>query len=417
MSFIYFDHILQAEAIPITQLITHYGSPCYIYSKSRLYEQWCAFKSFIQNGHQICYAVKANSNLAILALLAHWGAGFDIVSGGEFDRVLRAGGHAENTVFSGVGKTCEEIKSALFAHIGCFNVESSGELFRIEALAKNIGAVAPIALRVNPNIDPKTHPYITTGLNDTKFGLNEKDALTLYRYAAQSNHLTIRGISCHLGSQITTIDPFLQALEHLLKLTEALKKEHILLKTINLGGGLGVTYQTENVPSVQEYSQKILALLKKRNSTLTLILEPGRALIAQAGILVTKVEYLKSNHRKHFAIVDAGMNDLIRPALYQAEHAILPIVQRSLPRKKKYDIVGPICESSDFFGKNRELVLRAGDYLAIMDSGAYGFSMSSNYNSRPRAAELMVDTDRVFLIRSRETLAQLLANETIPPIS
>lgn len=417
MSFSYSNQILHAEGIPIPTLMTHYGSPCYIYSRARLYHQWCAFKSLLQNTHRLCYAVKANANLTILALLAQWGAGFDIVSGGELERVRLAGGDAKKTVFSGVGKTCDEIKSALLAHIGCFNVESTSELFRIEALAKRLNTLAPIALRINPNIDAKTHPYITTGLKETKFGLNEKDALSLYRYAAQSDHLTVLGISCHLGSQLTRIEPFLLALERLLNLADHLKKENILLKTINLGGGLGVAYQAEDVPTPHDYCQKILTLLKKRNTTLQLIIEPGRAMVAQAGILVTKIEYLKSNRGKHFAIVDAGMNDLIRPALYQAEQTILPVTQHNDRLKKKYDVVGPICESSDFFGKNRRLAIQAGDYLAIMDCGAYGFSMSSNYNSRPSTAELLVDNDCVFLIRSRETLAQLWANETIAPVT
>ena len=413
MSFHYSNQVLHAEAIPITHLLAKYGTPCYIYSKASLHRQWCRFKQLFQNPQQICYAVKANSNLSILAILAKWGAGFDIVSGGELARVLLAGGNAKQTVFSGVGKTSEEIKTALRANISCLNVESPSELLRIEALAKNLRLLAPIALRINPNIDAKTHPYITTGLKGTKFGLSEEDALSLYRLAAQSQHLKIQGISCHLGSQLTTLDPFLQAMEQLLNLAEQLEKENILLKTINLGGGLGVAYQSENVPSPEEYCQKILALLKKRNSKLHLIIEPGRVITAQAGILVTKVEYLKSNRDKNFAIVDAGMNDLIRPALYHSEQNILPIMQHSDRLKKNYDIVGPICESSDFLGKNRRLALQADDYLAIMDSGAYGFSMSSNYNSRPRATEIMVDKDQAFLIRSRETLEQLWVNETI----
>lgn len=413
MSFHYSNQVLHVEEIPITNLLARYGTPCYIYSKARLHRQWCEFKPLLQHSQQICYAVKANSNLAILALLAKWGAGFDIVSGGELARVLLAGGNARQTVFSGVGKTNEEIKTALRANISCLNVESPSELLRIEALAKNLSTFAPIALRINPNIDAKTHPYITTGLKETKFGLSAAEALSLYRFAAQSKHLTVHGISCHLGSQLTTLDPFLHAMDQLLNLVEQLEKENILLKTINLGGGLGVAYQSEKVPTPQEYCQKMLASLKKRNTTLHLIIEPGRVMTAQAGILVTKIEYLKSNGDKNFAIVDAGMNDLIRPALYQAEQNILPIIQRSDIHKKNYDIVGPICESSDFLGKNRQLAIQADDYLAMMDSGAYGFSMSSNYNSRPRAAEIMVDKNHVFLIRSRETLEQLWANEAI----
>lgn len=413
MSFHYSNHELHVESVPITSIMAQYGSPCYIYSQAILYQQWRAFNEQLQNAKQICYAVKANANLDILARLAKWGAGFDIVSGGELARVIKAGGDAKKTVFSGVGKTNDEINTALQANIGCFNVESQAELLRIEAIAKNLQKPAAIALRINPNIDAKTHPYITTGLKETKFGMNAYDALQLYRRAAKFKHIKIQGISCHLGSQLTTLDPFLRAIEQLLNLAEKLAEENILLKTINLGGGLGVAYQSEKVPTPQEYCQKILAALEKRNAKLNLIIEPGRVIIGQAGILVTKVEYLKSNSNKNFAIVDAGMNDLIRPALYQAEQNILPIVQHFGLPEKNYDIAGPICESSDFLGKNRRLTLQTGDYLAIRDSGAYGFSMSSNYNSRPRPAEIMVNNDQVYLIRSRETLEQLWQNEKI----
>jgi diaminopimelate decarboxylase len=413
MSFHYLNRELHVEEVPITNIMVKFGSPCYIYSQAILHRQWCAFKQLLQSSQQICYAVKANSNLAILARLAKWGAGFDIVSGGELARVMQAGGDVRKTVFSGVGKINEEIKIALQANIGCFNVESESELFRIEAIAKNLHKMAIIALRINPNIDAKTHPYITTGLKETKFGMSGNDALPLYRHAATSPHLKIQGISCHLGSQLTTLDPFLQAIEQLLDLAEQLKKENIELKTINLGGGLGVSYQQKKVPTPQEYCQQILVALKKRNARLQLIIEPGRIITAQAGILVTKVEYLKTNSDKNFVIADAGMNDLIRPALYHAEQNILPIIQRCDLPEKNYDVVGPICESSDFLGKNRQLAIQAGDYLAIMDSGAYGFSMSSNYNSRPRVAEVIVDKNQSFLIRSRETLEQLWQNEKI----
>lgn len=412
MSFYYLNRELHVEEVPIANIIAEFGSPCYIYSQAILQRQWCTFKQLLQN-QQICYAVKANSNLAILAILAKWGAGFDIVSAGELARVMHVGGDIKKTVFSGVGKTYDEIKTALQANIGCFNVESQSELLRIETIAKSLHTVATIALRINPNIDAKTHPYITTGLKETKFGMSVTTALELYRRAAKSQYLKLHGISCHLGSQLTTLDPFLQAIEQLLDLAEKLKKENIELKTINLGGGLGVSYQQENVPTPQKYCQEVLNILKKRKTTLQLIIEPGRAITAQAGILVTKVEYLKSNGDKNFAIVDAGMNDLIRPALYHAEQAILPIAQRDDPLTKNYDVVGPICESSDFLGKKRQLAIQAGDYLAIMDSGAYGFSMSSNYNSRPRPAEVMVDKNQCFLIRTRETLEQLWSNEKL----
>lgn len=413
MSFHYLNRKFHVEEVPITDIVAKFGSPCYIYSLAILRRQWCAYKQLLENSQQICYAVKANSNLTILARLAKWGAGFDIVSGGELARVMQAGGDVRKTVFSGVGKTSEEIKIALQANIGCFNVESESELFRIEAIAKNLHKMASIALRINPNIDAKTHPYITTGLKETKFGMSANDALPLYRHAATSPHLKIQGISCHLGSQLTTLDPFLQAIEQLLDLAEQLKKENIELKTINLGGGLGVSYQQEKVPTPQEYCQQILIALKKRKARLQLIIEPGRIITAQAGILVTKIEYLKANGDKNFAIADAGMNDLIRPALYHAEQNILPIIQRCDLPEKNYDVVGPLCENSDFLGKNRQLAIQASDYLAIMDSGAYGFSMSSNYNSRPRATEVMVDKNQSFLIRSRETLEQLWQNEKI----
>jgi diaminopimelate decarboxylase len=412
MSFHYSNQELQVEDVPIRTIIAQYGSPCYIYSKAILYRQWSAFRQLLST-QQICYAVKANSNLAILALLAKWGAGFDIVSGGELARVIQAGGDPKKTVFSGVGKTTEEIKTALRADVGCFNVESHAELLRIEEQAKKLNVLARIALRINPNIDAKTHPYITTGLKESKFGMSEQDALQLYRLAAKSKHLKIQGISCHLGSQLTTLEPFSLAIEHLLNLAEQLEKENIVLKTIDLGGGLGISYQSEIVPTPQEYCQHILAALAKRKCKLALIIEPGRVITAQAGIIVTHIEYLKCNADKNFAIVDSGMNDLLRPALYHAEQNILVVVQKPDLLEKNVDVVGPICESSDFLGKNRRLAIQSGDYLAIMDSGAYGFSMSSNYNSRPRAAEVMVDKDQIFLIRSRETLGQLWQNEKI----
>lgn len=412
MSVHYLNQELHVEEIPIAKIMAKFGSPCYIYSLATLQRQWQAFNPLLENSQQICYAVKANSNLTILAKLAQWGAGFDIVSGGELARVIEAGGDLKKTVFSGVGKTREEIKSALLANIGCFNVESESELLRIESIAKSLHKEAIVSLRINPNIDAKTHPYITTGLKETKFGMSADAALQLYGHAAQSQYLKIQGISCHLGSQLTTLDPFLQAFEQLLDLAEQLKKASIELKTINLGGGLGISYQQENVPTPQEYCQKILHCLKKSKTKLQLIIEPGRAMTAQAGILVTKVEYLKSNAGKNFAIVDAGMSDLIRPALYQVEHRLLPILRRNLTTVH-YDVVGPICETSDFFAKNLSLDIQADDYLAIMDSGAYGFSMSSNYNSRPRPAEVMVDKNHSFLIRTRETFEQLWENEKL----
>lgn len=416
MAFHYLDQQLHVEAVPIAKIVADYGTPCYIYSRALLHQQYHAFKQPL-NKAQICYAVKANSNLAILATLAKWGAGFDIVSGGELARVIQTGGAAEKIVFSGVGKTSEEITAALLASIGCFNVESHAELIRISELAKQLKRMAPIAIRINPDIDAKTHPYITTGLKESKFGLRAEDALALYRLAAKSPYLKIQGISCHLGSQLTTLEPFSQAICQLLNLADQLAQEKINLSTINLGGGLGISYQQETVPTPRQYCQHVLAALTKRKSKLGLIIEPGRAISAKAGILVTRVEYLKQNAAQHFAIVDAGMNDLLRPALYHAEQSILAVTQHPDLKEKNYQVVGPICESSDFLAKNSCLAIKSGDYLAIMDSGAYGFSMSSNYNSRPRAAEIMVDNTQVYLIRSRETLAQLWANERIRPAS
>lgn len=415
MAFHYVDQQLYVEDVPILAIIAKYGTPCYIYSQSLLHQQWLAFQVFLQHNHQICYAVKANSNLAILALLAKWGAGFDIVSAGELARVIQAGGDPQKTVFSGVGKTADEITAALLANIGCFNCESYEELLRIAELAKELKLVAPIALRINPNINAKTHPYITTGLKESKFGMSEEQALQWYRLAAQSRYLKIHGISCHLGSQLTTLSPFLQAIEQLVTLVEQLAKEKINVTTINLGGGLGVAYQQERVPTPEHYAKEILAILTKKNCHCRLIVEPGRAIVAKAGILVTHIEYIKQNAGKNFVIVDAGMNDLLRPALYHAKQNIVAVIKRPLIQEKIVDVVGPICESSDFLGKKRKLAIQSGDYLAIMDSGAYGFSMSSNYNSRPRAAEVMVNKANSYLIRSRETIEQLWRNEHLLP--
>ena len=412
MSLRYTNQHLHLENIPIAQIVQQYGTPCYIYSTAELIKQWQAFSESLKPyPHQICYAVKANSNLSILSLLAKQGAGFDIVSGGELARVIKAGGEAKKSVFSGVGKRIDEIKQALEADIGCFNVESHEELLRIERLAKALNRIAPIALRINPDINANTHPYITTGTKDNKFGISEHDALALYTLAAQSKHLKVQGIACHLGSQLNTLQPFLQAITRLLILIEQLKERQINLETINIGGGLGISYNQETVPTPQDYCQAVLETLKQKKCHLRLMIEPGRALVAKAGILVTRVEYLKRNADKHFAIVDAGMNDLLRPALYQAQQTIKEVDLHPELNETIYDVVGPICESSDFLGKDKLLRIKPGDYLAILDSGAYGFSMSSNYNSRPRSAEVLVDNDKISLIRSRETIEQLWANE------
>jgi diaminopimelate decarboxylase len=412
MSFHYVNNHLQVESLPVHLIAKRYGTPCYIYSYAALIKQWQTFCDALEAyPHQICYAVKANANLSILAILAKLGAGFDIVSGGELARVIAAGGQPEKSVFSGVGKSRLEIRQALQAKIACLNVESQEELLRIEEEAKNLNTIAPIAFRINSNIDPNTHPYISTGLKETKFGVNEQDARLLYREAAKSKHLKVQGIACHLGSQLTTLQPFLQAIEQLLTLSDQLRKEKIILQHIDIGGGLGVAYHQETMPTVQEYGQKIVEKLIQKNARLRLIVEPGRALIAKAGILVTRIEYLKNNGYKNFAIVDAGMNDLLRPALYQAEQRIQSVDLNSEIQEAIYDVVGPLCESGDFLGKNKKLRAQSGDYLAILDCGAYGFSMSSNYNSRPRSAEIMVDNNTVSLIRSRETVEQGWANE------
>lgn len=414
MSLRYINQHLQLEHIPIAQIVQQYGTPCYIYSTAELIKQWQAFsESLNPYPHQICYAVKANSNLSLLSLFAKQGAGFDIVSGGELARVIKAGGDAKKSVFSGVGKRIDEISQALEADIGCFNVESHEELLRIEAKAKALNRIAPIALRINPDINANTHPYITTGIKDNKFGISEHDALALYALAAQSKHLKIQGIACHLGSQLNTLQPFLQAITRLLILVEQLKERQINLETINIGGGLGIAYNQETIPTPQDYCKAVLETLKQKKCHLRLIIEPGRALVAKAGILVTRVEYLKRNADKHFAIVDAGMNDLLRPALYQAQQTIKEVDLHPELNETIYDVVGPICESSDFLGKDKLLRIKSGDYLAILDAGAYGFSMSSNYNSRPRSAEVLVDNDKISLIRSRETIEQLWANEML----
>lgn len=414
MFFNYQNNELFAERMAVAKIAEQYGTPCYIYSRAAIEQQWQAFnKSLSDYPHLICYAVKANSNLAVLNILARLGSGFDIVSGGELARVLAAGGKAEHIVFSGVGKTNPEIEQALNVNIGCFNVESTAELERIEAIAKHLNKRAPIALRINPNIDAGTHPYISTGLKENKFGITSEEVFSCYQNIAKSNYLSIAGIACHIGSQITELAPFLQTIDYLLAFIDRLKKHHIDIKKVDIGGGLGVRYHTEQVPSPAEYTAAILDKIKQKK--LELILEPGRAIVANAGILVTKIEYLKHTSEKNFVIVDAGMNDLIRPALYDAWQNIIPVIQHDDITGLAYDIVGPVCETADFLGKNRYLPVKSGDLLAICGSGAYGFVMSSNYNSRPRVAEIMVDNDKSYLIRKRESTADLFTHETILP--
>ncbi len=412
--FNYKDRLLFAEEVAVADIAKQYGTPCYIYSRATLERHWHAFdQSFAGHPHLICYAVKANSNIAILNLLARLGSGFDIVSQGEMERVLAAGASADKIVFSGVGKREDEILAALRVGIRCFNVEVSGELDRINRLAGELGVKAAVSFRVNPDVDAKTHPYISTGLKENKFGIDIRQALQEYRRAAQLPHIDIVGIDCHIGSQLTDTRPFLDALERVLTVVDALRAEGIVLKHLDLGGGLGIRYKDEHPPQPGEYVSAVLAKLAERE--LEIMLEPGRAIAGNAGILVTRVEYLKTTEAKNFAIVDAAMNDLVRPSLYNAWQDIIPVSQASAATPTDWDIVGPVCETGDFLGKNRNLSIEPGDLLAVRSSGAYGFTMSSNYNSRPRVAEVMVDGTRVHLIRERESIPQLWAGEHLLP--
>ena len=413
--FQYQHHQLMAENLPVKQLAEQFGTPLYIYSKATLERHWHAFdKAFGEHPHLVCYAVKSNPNIAILNVMAELGSGFDIVSQGELERVLAAGGDPAKVVFSGVAKSEPEITRALEVGIRCFNVESEAELLRINEVAGRLGKTAPISLRVNPDVDAHTHPYISTGLKENKFGISVEQAREVYKLAATLPNIEIVGMDCHIGSQLTELQPFLDAVDRLIVLMEQLKQDGIALKHLDLGGGLGVTYTDETPPHPTEYAKALWEKLSAF-SELEIIVEPGRAITANAGILVTKVEYLKSNESRNFAIVDAGMNDMIRPALYQAYMNILEI-DRTLAREEKiYDVVGPICETSDFLGKQRKLAIAQGDYLAQRSAGAYGASMSSNYNSRPRTAEVMVDGDKAHLIRRREVLHELWQLESLLP--
>lgn len=409
--FHYKNDALHVEQVPLVDIAEKYGTPCYVYSRAALVDGMNQFKNALQGKeHLICYAVKANPNLAILNVFARMGAGFDIVSGGELKRVLAAGGDARKVVFSGVGKTVAEMRMALDANILCFNVESSAELDRLNEVAGSMGKVAAISLRVNPDVDAKTHPYISTGLKQNKFGVAYTEAIALYRKAREMKNLHITGMDCHIGSQLTETSPFVAAIEKVLVLVDALAVEGIHLEHLDLGGGLGIRYDDETPPEIADYVAAILNGLRGR--TEKLILEPGRVLVGNAGVLLTKVEYLKHGEEKNFAIVDAAMNDLMRPALYDAYHEILP-VSREKNATQTYEIVGPICETGDFIGRARELSIAPQALLAVLSTGAYGMSMSSNYNTRGRAAEVMVDGDEVHLVRERETVEQLYAGEKI----
>lgn len=417
------DGNLFIESTSLSSIASQFGTPCYVYSKAAISNNFLAYQSALADKeHLICYAVKANSNIAVLQTLAELGAGFDIVSIGELERVLRAGGNPAKVVFSGVAKTASEMQRALELGIHCFNVESEAELELLNSTAASCDAIAAVSLRVNPDVDAQTHPYISTGLKENKFGIDINLAAKVYQRAAQMAHINVVGVDCHIGSQLVDIAPFVAALERLLALVDELAGLGIALQHIDIGGGLGVRYDNEQPPTPQSYMSAILPLLTDRSETL--VLEPGRSITANAGVMLTQVQYLKSNGEKNFAIVDAAMNDMIRPALYQAWMDIQPIsagnsdnavAESAVAKSAVYDVVGPVCETGDFLAKDRSLAISAGDYLCLMSAGAYGFVMSSNYNSRPRAPEVMVDGNQVYLVRRRETIEDLLSGESLLP--
>ena len=409
--FIYRNNELYAESVPLKQIADEFGTPCYVYSRSALTQAYQEFDSaFANRDHLICYAVKANSNIAILNLLAQLGSGFDIVSGGELLRVIKAGGDPKKIVFSGVGKNTDEMRLALETNILCFNVESEAELIVLNQIAKDMGTIAPVSLRVNPNVDAKTHPYISTGLQENKFGIPANEAEEIYRSAHQYAHIRFTGLDCHIGSQLTALEPFMQASNKMLTLLDTLQSQGLEITHLDLGGGLGIRYTNETPPSIKDYVSALCACTQQVKQRL--LIEPGRSLVGNSGILLTRIEYLKHTPARNFAIVDAAMNDLMRPALYDAYHEILPVI-RNKEEIRNYQVVGPVCETGDFLGHDRKLGLINGDLLAIMSAGAYGMSMSSNYNTRPRAAEIMVDKNTIHIIRQRETIDQLIATERI----
>ena len=400
------------EEVPLATIAEEFGTPCYAYSKRAISENFLSYQRALgKKNHLICYAVKSNSNIAVLQVLAKLGAGFDIVSIGELERVLLAGGDPAKVVYSGVSKSAVDMRRALQVGIHCFNVESESELALLNQTAAEINLQAPVSLRVNPDVDAKTHPYISTGLKENKFGIDIKQALDVYQQAAEMEHISVVGVDCHIGSQLTDISPFIEATEHLLALIDQLNNCGIELKHIDIGGGLGVCYQDEVVPSLETYMAALLPLIEHRSEVL--IMEPGRSITANAGVLLTQVQVIKANGKKNFAIVDAAMNDMLRPALYNAWMNISPIENLSDRVEKIYDVVGPICETGDFLGTDRSLAIAEGDYLSLASAGAYGFSMSSNYNSRPRVAEVMIDGEKLHLIRARETIADLVRGEQL----
>ena len=412
-AFNYRDGQLFAEGVALSVIAEQFGTPTYVYSRAHIEAQYRSYADALQGvEHLVCFAVKANSNIGVLNVLARLGAGFDIVSGGELERVLAAGGRADRVVFSGVGKTREDMRRALEVGVHCFNVESTDELERLQVVAAEMGKVAPVSLRVNPDVDAGTHPYISTGLKENKFGIAIADAEEVYVRAAQLPNLEVVGVDCHIGSQLTTLEPFLDALDRLLVLVDRLGECGILLRHLDLGGGIGVRYCDEQPPSAGEYVKAIRERVGDRD--LALVFEPGRYIVANAGVLLTRVEYLKHTEHKDFAVVDAAMNDLIRPALYQAWMGVSAVQPRA-GDGRAYDIVGPICETGDFLAKDRTLNLAEGDLLAVESAGAYGFVMSSNYNTRGRCAEVLVDADQAFEVRRRETVAELFAGESLLP--
>ncbi|WP_250507564.1 diaminopimelate decarboxylase [Caballeronia sp. GAFFF3] len=415
-AFHYVDGVLHVEGVSAASLADQFGTPLYVYSRDALTRAYHAYADACAGRKATVHvAVKANSNLAVLNVFARMGAGFDIVSSGELARVLAAGGKAENTVFSGVGKTVAEMREALEAGVKCFNVESIPELHALNEVAKSLGKKAPVSLRVNPDVDAKTHPYISTGLKSNKFGVAFSDARATYAQAHAMPNLDVVGIDCHIGSQITEISPYLDALDKLLELVEQIEADGMSIRHVDVGGGLGITYDDETPPDIGVFVKTLLDHIEKRgHGQREVYFEPGRSLVGNAGVLLTRVEFLKPGEEKNFAIVDAAMNDLARPAMYEAFHRIVPVVKR-YEKAHTYDVVGPVCESGDWLGRDRELSIAPGDLLAICSAGAYGFVMSSNYNTRPRAAEIMVDGERARLVREREEVKQLFAGESILP--
>lgn len=411
--FCYKNNELYAEDVAVSSIAERFGTPCYVYSKATLIRHYQVFdEALAKQPHRICYAVKANSNIAILNVLARLGSGFDIVSQGELERVLVAGGKPENIVFSGVGKLTSELEQGLKVGIGCFNLESESELYKLNDVARRLNVIAPISFRVNPNISVDTHPYIATGLKENKFGIEFDQAVSLFRKAEVLSHIDVVGVGYHIGSQLTQIQPFLEAFDRVYELLSELRRLGIKIKHLDIGGGLGVKYDNETPPSPADYLSSILS--KLNNDQIEVIVEPGRAIAANAGILVTRVEYLKKTTHKNFAVVDAAMNDLLRPALYNAYQEIIPVLTAN-KAEEEWDIVGPVCETGDFLGKARSLALQEQDLLAVRTAGAYGFTMSSNYNSRPKVPEILVDGSNMHLIRRREAIADLYQHETLLP--